>query len=402
MARRLPIALLLLLLVVGTASAASVDERKRAIDAEIANLRDKIAAADHRENVLTTEISAVTSQIRALESEVAGVQARLDRLEREVALYRQRLAKLAELYRVQTRKLRFLQSQLSLAERRLNARLVAIYQSNDPSAIEVVLSAASFADLLDRLDYLNELGTQDRLIADQFASAKREVHAARVRTKRTRGRVAHAARAIIVRANAERAARDRLLASRSALAEARSDKQRTLASVNAHEEESRHEVADLEQESATLAAQIRAAQQAAAPTTSASSASAPAPSSAPSAQGLIWPVSGPVVSGFGPRWGRMHEGIDISAPTGTPVRAAASGTVIYAGGMSGYGNLVVIDHGGGLATAYAHLSGFAVGAGSVAQGQVIGYVGCTGHCYGPHLHFEVRVNGSPVDPLGYL
>jgi murein DD-endopeptidase MepM/ murein hydrolase activator NlpD len=99
----------------------------------------------------------------------------------------------------------------------------------------------------------------------------------------------------------------------------------------------------------------------------------------------------------------MHEGIDIAVPGGTPIHAAASGTVIYAAWMSGYGNLIIVDHGGGLATAYAHQSAFAVGGGSfVAQGSVIGYVGCTGHCFGDHLHFEVRVNGAPVDPLGYL
>jgi len=98
----------------------------------------------------------------------------------------------------------------------------------------------------------------------------------------------------------------------------------------------------------------------------------------------------------------MHEGIDISAPSGTPVSAAGSGTIIYAGGMGGYGNLVVIDHGGGVATAYAHLSSIWIGGGSVSQGQSIGAVGCTGSCTGNHLHFEVRVNGSPVNPLGYL
>jgi murein DD-endopeptidase MepM/ murein hydrolase activator NlpD len=94
--------------------------------------------------------------------------------------------------------------------------------------------------------------------------------------------------------------------------------------------------------------------------------------------------------------------VDIAAPSGTTVRAAASGSVIYAGGMGGYGNIVVIDHGGGMATAYAHLSAIWVGGGSVSQGQGIGAVGCTGSCTGPHLHFEVRINGSPVDPLGYL
>jgi murein DD-endopeptidase MepM/ murein hydrolase activator NlpD len=114
-------------------------------------------------------------------------------------------------------------------------------------------------------------------------------------------------------------------------------------------------------------------------------------------------VNGPVVSGFGMRWGRMHEGIDIGVGYGTPIRAAAAGRVVYAGWMSGYGNLVAIDHGGRVSTAYGHQSSVAVGVGQVvSQGQTIGYVGCTGHCFGPHLHFEVRINGSPVDPLGYL
>ena len=110
-----------------------------------------------------------------------------------------------------------------------------------------------------------------------------------------------------------------------------------------------------------------------------------------------------MTSPFGWRWGRMHEGIDIGVGYGTPIQAAAGGTVIYCGWEEGYGNFVVIDHGGNLATAYGHQSRIAVTCGQqVSQGDVIGYVGCTGHCFGPHLHFEVRVNGNPVDPLGYL
>ena len=103
------------------------------------------------------------------------------------------------------------------------------------------------------------------------------------------------------------------------------------------------------------------------------------------------------------RWGRMHEGIDIGCAYGTPNRAAAPGTVIYAGWLGGYGNLVVIDHGNGLSTAYAHASSILVGVGqTVAQGRTVSLVGSTGHATGPHLHFEVRVNGVAVDPLPYL
>ena len=123
----------------------------------------------------------------------------------------------------------------------------------------------------------------------------------------------------------------------------------------------------------------------------------------PSAAGFIWPVHGVLTSGFGWRWGRMHEGIDIAVGVGTPVVAAAAGTVIVAGWLGGYGNLVVVDHGNGLSTAYGHNTSVTVGVGqSVAQGQLIAYSGSTGHSTGPHVHFEVRINGAPVDPLGYL
>jgi murein DD-endopeptidase MepM/ murein hydrolase activator NlpD len=118
---------------------------------------------------------------------------------------------------------------------------------------------------------------------------------------------------------------------------------------------------------------------------------------------LIWPVNGPLVSPFGMRWGRLHAGIDIAVPAGTPIRAADSGRVVLMGWVGGYGNYTCIQHTGSLSTCYAHQSSYATSSGaSVSQGQVIGYVGCTGHCFGDHLHFETRVNGSPVDPMGYL
>ena len=118
---------------------------------------------------------------------------------------------------------------------------------------------------------------------------------------------------------------------------------------------------------------------------------------------LTWPVSGTVTSGFGPRWGRQHNGIDIAANTGTSVASAGSGTVIAAGFSGGFGQRVLVDHGGGLVTLYAHLNSINVTTGqSVSAGSSIGTVGCTGSCTGPHLHFETRVGGVAYDPYNYL
>jgi murein DD-endopeptidase MepM/ murein hydrolase activator NlpD len=130
----------------------------------------------------------------------------------------------------------------------------------------------------------------------------------------------------------------------------------------------------------------------------------------PSGKGVLdVPVPGGITSGFGvrvhPIFGtkRMHTGVDFSGSSGTPIRAAAEGVVVVAAERGGYGNAVIIDHGNALATLYAHQSRMAVGEGAkVTRGQVIGYVGSTGFATGPHLHFEVRVNGNPVDPLRYL
>jgi murein DD-endopeptidase MepM/ murein hydrolase activator NlpD len=415
MLRRLAVLLVLFsVLVTGSAAGQSSSDRKSSIDAQIAELRRKIDSASKEEQILTEEISAVTAKIRSLEDDVALASARVDALEAQLAASKNRLAQLTQLFQLQTERLGLLTSEHAVAEERLNERLVAIYQASDPTPVEVVLNAVSFSDLLDQLDYLRSMGQQDRLIARQVGTARREMHAARIKTRETRAEVAETTAEIEVRTEQRRVERNRLVAVQQELAEIRSIKQRTLAAVQVSKEDYLHEVEGLQRASAALAAQIRAAQQArearaaaarrsARSSYSAAAIATPSVSSTPSAAGMVWPVSGPVTSGFGWRWGRMHEGIDIAAPTGAPIRATAAGTVIYAGWMSGYGQLVVVDHGGGVATAYAHMSSMAAGVGQgVGQGQVIGYVGCTGHCFGSHLHFEVRVNGSAVDPLRYL
>lgn len=118
---------------------------------------------------------------------------------------------------------------------------------------------------------------------------------------------------------------------------------------------------------------------------------------------LIWPVRGPVTSPFGQRWGRLHAGVDIGAGIGTPVHAADSGRVVVSGVVGGYGNYICIQHTSKLSTCYAHNSRLGVRKGeSVRKGDVISKSGCTGHCLGPHVHFEVRVGGRPTNPLSYL
>ena len=118
---------------------------------------------------------------------------------------------------------------------------------------------------------------------------------------------------------------------------------------------------------------------------------------------LAWPVNAPVTSGFGPRGDRFHAGVDLPATVGTPVGAALNGVVTFADWNDGFGNLVVVAHGSGIVTLYAHLSRFSVGLGShVGTGDIVGRVGSTGRSTGPHLHFEVRVRGASVDPLSVL
>lgn len=135
-----------------------------------------------------------------------------------------------------------------------------------------------------------------------------------------------------------------------------------------------------------------------APASDTASAAAPA-----SSAGCVWPAQGSVTSEFGSRWGRLHAGLDLAGPIGTPIWATKAGSVVVAGSQSGYGNTVVLDHGDGMTTLYGHQSRLAVSVGqSVSQGQLIGYIGNTGRSTGPHLHFETRYGGSPRDPRGCL
>jgi len=385
--------LLCLLLVAGTAAGDPGTDKAR-IDGRIDTLRGRAAAADQKAGVLTEQLSAVAGQVRELEAGVRAQQARLSVLRGQLAGARARLAALDGTIARQTQRLGRLRGEYRVALSRLEQRVRELYMTDGPDALAFVLGTASFADLIDNVDLLNRIGRQDERIAARVKASRDGVADARRRTKAARVEAAHVEAAVASATSEQQGVVSRLVASRDALVAARRDKSATLASIRDDRASTLAEIDALEEQSAVLAERIRQAQQ----------QSSSVPVVVPSGSGVLgWPVSGPVTSGFGLRWGRMHEGIDIAVAEGTPVRAAGAGTVIYAGWMGGYGNLVVVDHGNGLSTAYAHNSSLGVGVGqSVTAGQVVSYSGNTGNSTGPHVHFEVRVNGSAVDPLGYL
>jgi murein DD-endopeptidase MepM/ murein hydrolase activator NlpD len=388
--RRLVVAVVALLV----AAPAHGDDstRKHQLDSRIGALQSRLSSQKTREQSLRAEVDDYTSRIRALEARVGDVSLRLQTLDDDLALHQHRLGALDQLYGIQIDRLRFLRRQFAIASRMLDERLVDIYESDRPSTLDVFLGARDLDDALDQVLFLNEIGVQDRRISADVSGARTQMRAAHAKTTALRAHLHGETAVIAARVAQVQQVRDELVGARDDLSSTRQNKLVDLSQLTASERAEASEIDALQASSQAIAERIRSAQ----------GGDSPAPSSV-SASGMIWPVSGPITSPFGWRWGRMHEGIDIGVGYGTPIHAAAAGTVIYCGWEEGYGNFVVIDHGGNVATAYGHQERIAVSCGEhVEQGQVIGYVGCTGHCFGPHLHFEVRVGGNPVDPLGYL
>ena len=393
--RRFPVVLGLALALVFAASAAGQDPdaEKAEVDQRISELQAEISAAKEQEGVLTSQLGAVVTELRAAQSAVEHAEGSLDLLEAELASEQSRLERLTVLLAEQTRRLNRLQEEYRRAVEILEARVRAIYIEEGPDALSVLVSATTFGDLIDSYEFVNRIGLQDQRIAGQVETAKKRAAEKRRATEHTQRLTTATVSVIAARTDEARTVRNELASNRDTLAAAERLKQSALASSRDTREEYLQEVEALAAQSASLAAAIRDAQAVAGSTGT----------GVPSASGFIWPVNGAVVSGYGMRWGRLHEGIDIAASTGTPIWAAAAGTVIHAGWLGGYGNLVVVDHGNGLATAYAHASAILVGVGQqVAQGESVALVGSTGNSSGPHLHFEVRVNGVAVDPLLYL
>lgn len=390
MAFSFAVAALSTLLLVGPAPAQDLQSKLEAKQSKLDEVREK-------KGVLTTTISRYGDQIDRLTGEVAEIRTR------EAAVQTRLAAKQAELNRavadldVARGRLERLRSHLKRALVALRERLVAMYEVGSPDVISVIVGSSNIDDLAARAEYLDRLHGMDEAVVGRVRDLRDQVKRIVLRLRTTKNRIEAARDAIASEERALASARAALQSHQQELLDARAKRVSALAQISENEEELDGSVAAIQ---GKIAAQL----------SSTGSVPLPAGPIQGGSGGLIWPVDGPVVSPFGGRdigaGYEFHPGIDIAVPEGTPIRAAASGSVIFTepeASSGGYGNYTCIDHGGGLSTCYAHQSSFAVSAGqSVAQGDIIGYTGCTGYCLGPHLHFEVRINGSVTDPMGYL
>ncbi|MDQ3619634.1 MAG: peptidoglycan DD-metalloendopeptidase family protein [Actinomycetota bacterium] len=402
--RRVLIALLPLasLALLAIPAAADPEDRLDSIQERQDKVENRIEKTDQQGDSLARRVQALDEKRAAAESEVETLSGKVARLDSVIADVR------AELTAAQLR-LTALSEQLDEYQAQLEARMetfqdraVAAYVAGPSAPMDGLLSAEDFSDLVERFTYYESaLNTDSELIVEiqrleeiteerraEVEANKNQIASQKLRLEQDRAKV-----------YTLREQRANVLAARE---EAISQKRSILSGVRSRQARLERIDAQLEADSNEIQAILSA------PT----GGSAPAPPSIGSPQDggqLLWPANGPVTSGYGyrvhPIFGTrtLHAGIDIGAAYGSPAWAADAGTVSYVGAMSGYGNVVIVDHGGGLATTYNHLSAFSVSSGeSVGRGQQVGAIGCTGYCTGPHLHFEVRVNGSPVDPMPYL
>jgi len=378
------------LLLTASPAGASLESKLEAKESQLNEVQE-------RKGVLTTTISGYGDRIDRLTGEVAEIR------NREAAVKSRLDAKQAELddavaeLDVARERLERLRAHLKRALVGLRERLVAMYETGSPDLLSVLVGANGVEDLNARAEYLDRLHGMDEAIVGRVRELRDQVKSVFLRLREAKETIETARDAIASEKQALTSARAALQDRERELRSARSQREAVLEKITENEEELDGDVAAIQ---GKIAAQL------------AGTGWSPLPAGPiqGGSGGLIWPVDGAVVSGFGSRTingsYEYHPGIDIAVPEGTPIRAAATGTVIFTeseAASGGYGNFTCIDHGGGLSTCYAHQSAFAVAAGqSVSQGAIIGYTGCTGYCLGPHLHFEVRINGAVTDPMGYL
>jgi murein DD-endopeptidase MepM/ murein hydrolase activator NlpD len=413
----------------------SASEKGR-VDQQIDATKKQVDTASAEEQRLLGLIEVSTARKATLDAKVAGFDSQIAAVQRELDAAQSKLAALEAQQRVTEGRLTETRHALVLAKEELGRQAIASYtgQSEAASYASMLLKSTSLNDLASKRSYMRAVvGSQTEAIAaterlrDEVGDLSKQLDASRGEAQGQRDVVAEQRTSLQTSRDAQAVARAEVQAEIAKTDEVRGE-------VVARKEEFESHLESLEEESASIAETLRqrqaaaaaaeaaaAAARAATTTTPARADGTPAPSSggsaAPAAAApnkapgrLLTPVPGaPITSPFGyrihPIYGtsRLHTGIDYGADTGTAIRASADGVVVSAGWYGGYGNATIIDHGGGIATLYGHQSTISVSeGGKVTQGQTIGRVGCTGDCTGPHVHYEVRVNGDPVNPANYF
>jgi murein DD-endopeptidase MepM/ murein hydrolase activator NlpD len=337
--------------------AAALDRARQ----QIADIRkqlqaDKAKAADIKKAVdaLDAQIADLDHQIRTGEHDISSLESDIRTAEAKIAELEGAYASAAQSSRDRARKL-YVQGPVEALSQLLSAKSLLEFVR-----LQVFLEVASEADGKAMID-------ASRLKADLI---DRKTDLDHIRTDL-------------------RAQKEWLLERRQLVASAQHEKAIALSAIQNDINREEANIKKLELESKRLTAALK-------------NSSLSRSTGAVSRSGFIWPLHGAITSPYGPRRGGFHPGIDIDGNTGDPIVASKAGTIASISCGSGYGICTIIDHGGGVVTLYAHQSSKAISSGSVQQGQVIGYVGCTGYCTGSHLHFEVRVNGDPQNPMNFL
>lgn len=351
----------------GKPSQKSLEQKKATVEKKATEIRKEI-----REN--RREAGAIMADIKEIDDELSAAQRRL----RDT---NDRLSQAKSEQNAIASKLKQAENKIKSCQEEIGERLLATYLQGDPSPISILAGADSFSDIADRAYVMELMAKRDRQLITELQNARATI----VEQKR-------AADEVVAKINT---LKQRQVTEKQQLDRAMSRKRTLLAELNRNKAQLEHELDEIEKESRKIEAELARYY-------------AAGGGNVPIYRGrLMQPIPGRVGSGFGMRKHpisgvyKMHNGVDIGGRTGDPIRAAAPGRVIFAGWRGGYGNCVIIDHGGGLSTLYAHASRLYVSQGqSVTQGQTIAAVGSTGYSTGPHLHWEVRINGQPVNPVG--
>lgn len=363
-------------------------------DEDLTNQLDSIQQQVNQQNAkkadAETVIVSVSEQLRQIEEQLRQAQQQLD------SIQQQRISVENDIT-VNEKLLAEAQKRLEGREAVFYKRVRDIYINGRLSYLDVVIGSKDFTDFANRLEILKRIIDSDIKLIEEIKKERAEIAARKQALEQSRAKLVELEKAAAAkRAEIEQKKKEREVV----LQKAQNDRATAMQAVE-----------ELNASSAQITALLKArqAERAAARAAAAAQQSSPTYSWVQGSGQLGWPVSGEITSPYGyrthPIWGTTiyHSGIDIGVDEGTPVHAADGGTVAWSGWMGGYGYAVVIDHGNGMSILYGHNSELAVSEGQdVGKGQVIAYAGSTGNSTGPHVHFEVRISGDPVDPMGYL